>query len=73
MMAITALLTFGRVRLADAEIIETQRLVGNWHEYTGHYRLIGLPGRVGADIDLRGSSASEAVAHAYEILSDLSD
>lgn len=26
------------------EIIETKKMVNNWQEYTGNYRLIGIPG-----------------------------
>ena len=28
----------------SAEIIETRRMAGNWQEYTGSYRLVGVPG-----------------------------
>lgn len=53
-----------------AAIIETQEMVGSWHQYTGSYRLVGIPQGY---VDLPGHGGRRTVQAALRVLRDLKD
>ena len=63
----------GRLDLATtqypwAAIIETQEMVGSWHQYTGSYRLVGIPQGY---VDLPGHGGRRTVQAALKVLRNL--
>lgn len=54
-------------------IIETRMMVGNWQEYTGEYRLIGIPGD-SLDLPGRGGKVTQdAAARALQVFASGGD